>query len=313
MALRAAITASLLVAAGFCRAQQGVAYSAGELANDGSQALYQVNLPTATASRKGFVKANGVSVSALSGLTFGTNGQLYAIGLLNSASQPALMTVATTVPAATVVSSINGLPAIASSGLSLSFGCDGHVWMSSADSNNFWELTPSSGQIRLVGNLGVKITALATYNSVLYGIGGNGNANLYTIATDTAKTTLIGSYTVAASNPVDAGFDSTGALWGLVRNFNPNGNSLPSGLNALYQINTTSGAMTSAGMIANPGQTNLPYPVTLSGLAIGPPVCNAVAPSTSSKEAPASSPVGLGSLIFALLLSACLIFKPKRF
>jgi len=305
MALRAVIAASLLVVAGLCRAQS-VAYSAGELAADGSQALYRVSLTGGTASRLGYVRDGGGNpVSALGGMTFGLDTQLYAIGAPKGAQNPSLMTVATTLATATMVSTISGLSASASTGLSLSFSCDGHLWMASSDSKNFWELTPGTGQIRLVGNLGVKITALATSGNVLYGIGGSGNANLYTIATGTGVATKVGSYNASVSNPVDASFDSSGTLWGMIRNFDSaNPSNLPSGLNALAQINPGTGAMTSAGTIANPSQTNLTYPAPLSGLAVAPPTCSVTQPSSPSPAgAPVLSPIGLGLLFIVMLVS----------
>lgn len=310
MALRAFIAASFLVVAGLCRAQ-GTAFSAGELASDGQgQALYRVNFGSLTASRIGYVKAPGnVPVSSLGGLTFGLDGQLYAIGALNGLTQNTLLTLNQSLASATVVSQVNGLPSSASTGLSLSFGCDGRLWMASADSNNFWELTPGTGQTRLVGNLGVKITALTTRNNALYGIGGSGNANLYSIATDTGHTTLIGPYNASAANPIDAGFDTSGTLWGLIRNFN--GNDLPTQLNALVQINPTSGGLSSIGNVANPGQTGLPYPAPLSGLAVAPPVCS-VTPPPVAVGAPALSPIGLGIFLLSLVATVGFVFSRRR-
>lgn len=310
MALRAFIAASFLVVAGLCRAQ-GTAFSAGELASDGQgQALYRVNLGGLTASRLGYVKAPGnIPVASLGGLTFGLDGQLYALGALNGSQQTTLLTLSQSVASATVVNPVSGVPSQASSGLSLSFGCDGRLWMASADSSNFWELTPGTGQARLVGNLGAKITALATRNGVLYGIGGSGNANLYSIATDTGKATPIGPYNTAVPNPVDAGFDASGTFWGLIRNFN--NSDLPTQLNALVQINSGSGSMSAAGSIANPGQSGLTFPVPLSGLAVAPPVCSAPPPPVPV-GAPALSRLGLGLFALSLLVLASFAYSLRR-
>lgn len=307
MALRAFIAASFLVVAGLCRAQ-GVAYSAGEPSVDG-QALYRINLSTKAASRIGFVKAGNTAVSTFAGLTFGLDGQLYAIGSLG-ASQPSLLTLNQTLGSATTLSQINGVSSTATTGLSLAFSCDNHLWMASADSSNFWELTPGTGQTRLVGNLGVKITALATRNGVLYGIGGSGNANLYSIATGTGKATLIGPYNTSAPNPVDASFDDSGVLWGLVRNFN--GNDLPTQLNTLVQLNPTTGAMSTVGSIANPGQTTLTYPVPFLGFAVAPPTCSSDPPPAPIVGAPVLSKAGLAAFVLSLLASVYFAFSLRR-
>lgn len=310
MALRAFIAASFLVVAGLCRAQ-GTAFSGGELASDGQgQALYRVNLGSLTATRLGYVKApSNVPVTSLGGLTFGLDGQLYALGALNGAPQTTLLTLSQSVASATVVSQVNGVPSQASSGLSLSFGCDGRLWMASADSNNFWELTPGTGATRPVGNLGVKVTALTTRGNVLYGIGGSGNANLYSIDTNTGHATLIGPYNTSAANPVDAGFDASGTLWGLIRNFN--NNDLPTQLNALVQISPTSGGMSAVGSIANPGQSGLTFPVPLSGLAVAPPVCS-VTPPPVAVGAPTLSPIGVGIFLLSLIATVGFAFSRRR-
>jgi hypothetical protein len=313
MTLRALIAASFLVVAGLCRAQ-GVAYTTGDIsAVDGSQMVYQLNLASRTVTPVGSSgsTSNG-TIILLNGLTFGTDGNLYAIAAASSASQPALVTLSRTLGKATVVSQISGLPSSASAGLSLAFSCDGHLWMASSDSGNFWELTPGTGQTRLVGNLGVKITGLAVRVGVLYGAGGNGNANLYTIATDTAAVTAIGPYGQAAPNPVDAAFDGSGTLWSLLHNANDNGGNLPSQPNVLAQIDPASGAMNSLGNIANP-PVSLPFPAKMRGLAIAPPSsCSDPPPPPPSDAvgAPALSPVGLG--VFILSLLAVVFLAPAK-
>lgn len=311
MTLRAVFAASFLVVAGLCRAQ-GAAFTAGELSADG-QALYRVNFSARTATRIGFVKANGGAVSSLAGLTFGSDGQLYALGTLAGATQPSLLMLNQSLGSASVVSQLGGIASSATTALSLSFSCDGHLWMTSADTSNFWELTPSTGQTRLVGNLGVKITAMAARGNVLYGIGGSGNANLYSIATANAKATLIGPYNAGAPNPVDGGFDTAGVLWGLLRNFD--GSTLPTQLNTLVQIDPATGALTTVGTIANPGQSGLTFPVPFNGLAVAAPACGSVPPPPPAEPtfgAPAISPAGLGAFVFSLLVSAYLALLPLR-
>src|SRR5579883_221426 len=228
MTLRAFIAASFLVVAGLCRAQ-GVAFTTGDIsAVDGSQMVYQVNLAARTVTPVGpSGSVAGGAILLLNGLTFGTDGSLYAIASVVG-SPPLLVTLSRTLGKAAVVSQINGVPSEAAASLSLGFSCDGRLWMASSDSGNLWELTPGSGQTRAVGSLGAKITGLAARGQVLYGIGGNGNANLYSIATDTGKATSIGPYGKTVANPVDAAFDGSGTLWSLVRNANDSGGNLPS-------------------------------------------------------------------------------------
>jgi streptogramin lyase len=246
-------------------------------------------------------------------LTFGTDRKLYAVALPRNSSQPLLVSLNQASASASVVSAIRSVSATSASSLSLAFGCDDRLWMAASDSNSFWELTPSSGQTRLVGSLGAKITSLAVRDDVLYGFGGNGNANLYRVDPNTGQATLIGPYGAAAPNPVDGAFDADGTLWGLIRNYNDSGNSgLPTELNILAQIDPTQGTMTNARTIADPN-SNLAYKSRMRGFAIAPPVCSThVNPSPQTTSgAPAMSAISLGALGLALLAAACLAFRRR--
>lgn len=313
MALRAFIAASFLVVAGLCRAQ-GSAYTAGGPAADGTQAIYLLNLSARTATPIGSVGSlNGTPITAVSGLTIGTDKALYAVtGTGGSAS---LLTLNTLNGKASFVSQLRGIDAATAPNLSMSFDCDGNLWMASSSSNNLWQITPGSGDARSVGNLGVKITGLAFRDKVLYGIGGAGNGNLYTIATDTAKATAIGGgYGVNVPNPIDASFDGSGTLWSLLRNFNGNlNNGLPNQLNSLGQINPKSGAMNTVGTIAEP-QTKPLFPTPMSGLAISSPSCSSggVDPPPPAVGAPSLSLAGLGTLVLSLLAGAGIAYRRQR-
>ncbi|MBS0581543.1 MAG: hypothetical protein JSS42_00390 [Proteobacteria bacterium] len=308
MALRAFIAASLLVVAGFCRAQ---AFTVGDPSLvDGSATIYRVNLASRSVSVVGTAGngGNGQPIVAVGALTFSpTDNNLYALAL-TGASSPTLVTLNQSSGKAATVSQVAGVASTLAKGLSLSFDCTGRLWMASADSNNFWELTPGTGQTRLVGNLGVKITGLAFRNGALWGVGGTGNANLYTIATDSGKATSVGAYGVAVSTPVDAGFDAAGTLWALIRNYD--GFNPPTQLNRLAQINLTTGAMTVAGTIAGPSSGS-PLPETFQGLATAAPVC-AADPSPPAVGAPVLSLAGIGALILSLLLAALSPFSRRQ-
>ncbi|MFT3790036.1 MAG: hypothetical protein QM741_02965 [Rudaea sp.] len=309
MALRAFIAASLLVVAGFCRAQ---AFSVGDPSTaDGSATIYRINLAARTANAIGTAGngANNQPIVAIGALTFSpTDGNLYALAL-TGATTPTLVTLSQTTGKATTVSQVSAVASTAAQYLSLSFDCNGQLWMASAANDNFWKLAPATGATQLVGNLGVKITALAYRNGVLYGVGGSGNANLYSIDTDTGKATPIGAYGTSVSVPVDAGFDSSGTLWALLRNYD--GSNLPSQLNRLGRIDLTSGAMTITGAIAEPVPGSL-LPSTLQGLAIAPPACTAVVATATAVGAPAVSPTGIGVLVLSLLAAAAPAFRRQR-
>ncbi|WP_018971360.1 hypothetical protein [Rudaea cellulosilytica] len=317
MALRAFIAASLLVVAGLCRAQ-GVAYTAGEPSTiDNSQMIYRVDLTTRSTvpvGSAGLYNADPTNPFLLiSGLTFGTDQKLYAVGLPLKASQPLLVTLNPVSGSASVVGPLSGFagtPSAAS--LSLSFSCDGRLWMASSENNNFWEVTPTNGQTRLVGNLGVKLTSLAAKGGTLYGFGGSGNANLYSINMSTATAGAIGAYGIAVPNPVDGAFDASGTLWSLLRNYNDLNNSpLPSQLNTLAQIDPAKGTMSTLGTIADP-KTNPLYKSRMRGLAIAPPVCVDPPPPTATVGAPMLSPMGLGALVASMFAAALLGLRGRR-
>jgi hypothetical protein len=164
----------------------------------------------------------------------------------------------------------------------------------------------------LVGSLGAKITSLAVQNNVLYGFGGNGNANLYSIDPNSGQATSIGPYDTPAPNPVDGAFDAGGVLWSLVRNYNDSGGSgLPSQLNTLAQIDPTQGTMTISGTIADPNPSPS-YKSRMRGFAIAPPVCSAALvdpPFAQTSSAPAVLPMNLGVLGLLLSAAACFAFR----
>ncbi len=313
MTLRAFIAASFFAVAGLCRAQ-GTAFTTGDgYSADGSPVVYQINLAARTVTPIGASGSiNNGAILLLNGLTFRSDGNLYAVAGVYGLP-PALVTLSRTLGKASLVSQIGGVPSTSAAGLSLAFSCDDRLWMASSDSGNFWELNPSTGQTRQVGTLGAKITGLAARGNVLYGVGGNGNANLYTIATDTGKATLIGAYGASASvpNPVDAAFDAGGALWGLIRNANDSGSSLPSQSNVLAQIDPIAGAMSVVGNIANP-PSSLPFP-RLRGMAIAPPSScgDPPPPSNPTAGAPLLSPWGIGVLVLSLLATVSFVQRKR--
>lgn len=307
MALRALIVASLLAVAGLCRAQ-GVAYTAGEPSTvDGSQMIYRVDLATRLTSQVGSAGLYNNDptnpITLLSGLTFGLDQNLYAVALPQTSQQPLLVTVNQQNGRVSVVSPITGLTGSPpASSLSLAFGCDGNLWMASSQTNNFWKLS-LAGQAQFIGNLGVKLTSIAAKGGVLYGFGGSGNANLYSIDVSSGSVSAIGPYGVAVPNPVDGAFDASGALWGLLRNYNDFNNSgLPQQLNSLAQISPATGAMSVQGTIADPRMNPL-FKSRMRGLAIAAPVCTVTdpPPSALTAGAPVFSPMGLGVLLMSIL------------
>jgi hypothetical protein len=307
MALRAFIAASLLAVAGICQAQTG--YSAGDLSASNGEWIYRVSLSAKTATRIGTAGLySGAQVTGLGGLTIGIDNKLYAAGQVGTSTQAFLLTLNTANGAVASAVTLSGVTASATPGLSLAFSCDGRLWMTQVDNNNLWLVTPSSGQTQLIGNLGAKITGLATLGNTLYGMGGSGNSNLYSIATDTAAATRIGGYAVgSALNSVAGGFDGSGTLWTVNSNFN--GTDAPTQANALAQINPSTGAMTTLGGITFPTPTGSPFPTTLQGLAIAAPVCTSSPsdPGGSSNAlpgAPGLSRAALGALALLLLVGA---------
>lgn len=320
MALRAFIVASLLAVAGLCRAQ-GVAYTAGEPSTvDNSQMIYRVDLATRSATPVGsaglYNNDSANPILLLSGLTFGVDQKLYAVALPSTAQQPLLVTISLQSGRASVVAPISGLTGSPpASSLSLAFGCDGRLWMASSETNNLWGVNSTTGQVNFVGSLGTKLTSMAAQGSALYGFGGSGNANLYSIDVNSGSTHVIGAYGVSVPNPVDGAFDASGALWGLLRNYNDFNNSgLPLQLNSLAQINLTTGAMNVTGVIADPPRPNPSYKARMRGFAIAPPVCTdgGPPPAMSAFAAPALSPVGLGAFLVSMLGAALIAFRQRR-
>lgn len=272
MPLRAFIATLLLgVFASQARAADIIGY--GEAYN----VLYSVDLTTQTAVQiGGSGLINGQQTpSIITGLTFNPAGTLYAVW--DAGPTKILVTVD---KATGLVASVGNLNVNTSAqlDLALAFTSDGNLWMSSSD-GRIWSVDPGTAAITLVAtNPGVKITGLAAKGMALYGAGGLGNNNFYSIDTGKGTAALIGTYgTSNAISFVSPGFDSSGQLWGILDYIPPLNGASSVQWSDLARIAPASGALTDLGKITPPSTyaqnsptfQNLSY-VGIRGLAIAP-------------------------------------------
>lgn len=265
--------------------------------------LYRVDLNTAVAEPVGLAGTYAAQrIGDVEGLAFAPDGALYGA----ADGQRLLVRLDKTTGKATVLGAMP-VPAAAegadgSPDFGLSFTCNGKLWLASDKSMNLWEVTPGNGQLRLVGNMGVRISGLAARGNALYGISAEGDEGIYFIDTSNAKADLIAKLNPKQRYISDAGldFDASGQLYATFDYLPPPNDTDPLvQYSDLAKININTGAVTIVGPIKG-----APRFVGLEGLAIAPPQC--LAPGgTVSLPVPALSSqanLALGALVLLLAL-----------
>ncbi len=151
----------------------------------------------------------------------------------------------------------------------LSFTCDGRLWLSSDAVKKLWEIDTFTGVAMLVGDTGVKISALAGYDNDLYGLGVDEDEGLYQIDRETGAATLIGRTGLPYSF-YDAGmdFDAEGNLWATL-DFNPP----PSGRNQDFRVSEIVQIDRETGLAGPPVLVQGASTIEVESLALAPTIC----------------------------------------
>ena len=295
MPLRAFLAALVLAVAHVAAAADVVGYS------EAFDTLFRVDLTTRTAQEIGRATPIGVTrYSIIDGLTFSPGGQLF--GVSDAHAVKTLLRISSNSGLATRIGTLD-LGTAQELDLGLAFTADGRLWMSSSP-GDFWQVDPATAAVTRIGNLGVRITGLASVGNVLYGAGGQGDNNLYRIDPDTATPTLIGAYGsdvnyVSAASPA---FDASGQLWVLL-DYVPGTSPTPEWSDLAR--GATSGALSNLGPVTAPA--NAPYFddlhfIGLRGFAIVPPAASGGGGNVSSTPA-LSWPVLLALPLLLMVLA----------
>lgn len=294
MPLRAFIAALFLCAVG------GRAIAADVIGySEAFDTLFRVNLTTHTADLVGPAGyIGGQRVANIEGLTFSPQGDLYAV----ADNIKGLVRINSGAGQATLVGPLNlaGQSIGEQLDLGLTFTCDGKLWLSAAN-GKFWQIDPTTGTSRLVGNLGVKVTGLTSRGNLIYAAGSQGNNNLYLIDPATAGVTLIGPYGSSTGYVTTAspGFDASGKLW-LVLSYvppQPGTVTIPE-WSDLASLDVDTGALVNTGNITGPAVLQTSFYGELKGLALLSPTCTAAAES----GVPSTPTLPLKGLVFLIVL-----------
>jgi hypothetical protein len=256
------LLAVLLIASPVAAIAQTVGYGAG------FSELYRITLADGSLVRVG--PAAGIGFNDVEGLAFAADGTLYGVadqtmqvGGGGSATTDFLIRISTATGAGSLVGQLPGLQGQGTGSGQLDYGlaftCDGRLWMSSETIGSLWEVNPSTGSVRLVGNTGASISGLAARGNVLYGVSVDPQPRLYRIDTASAAATVIGPLGVGGVVVgVGLDFDSAGQLWATL---DP-GATVP-GFSRLVRVDPQTGAGT---VVA---QLPIEF-VTMKALAIAP-------------------------------------------
>lgn len=210
--LLARLTAGLMALLPLAAAAEPFGYAAG------FATLYRIDLATGNATVVGEIGYNDVE-----GLAFGHDGQLYGVADATTAGTSTGLTdlLIRINPLTGAGSLIGPLPGLQGQGpggnldYGLAFTCDQRLWLSSDTTHQLWEVTPGTGATRLVGNLGLPISGLASRGNDLLGLSVGSAPTLYRIDPATGASAEIGALGVGGVVD-DAGldFDGNGFLWG---------------------------------------------------------------------------------------------------
>ncbi|HZP65944.1 MAG TPA: hypothetical protein VFB32_06510 [Rudaea sp.] len=262
--------------------------------------LVSVNLTTRKATELGAAGYFGQQrVANVEGLSMSPDGNLYAV----SDALKVLVRINPANGAASLVGPLN-LAGESNPSAQLDFGmtftCDGSLWLSAGD-GNFWQVDPSTGATTLIGNMGVKVTGLASSGETIYAAGSQGNNQLYTVDPGSAHVTAIGAYgTTNYITTTSPAFDATGKLWAILGYIPPNTTNFPQ-QSDLANLDTAKGTLTNHGGISVPQDLETNYFGNLRGFAISPPACVLRRPTDAT---PAVSGRGLALLIGLVMLVA---------
>jgi len=274
--------------------------------------LYTIDLAAPSAATVGVAgRYAGQQIGNISGLSFSPDEDLYAVaGGIGGLAQ-----INPSTGAATIVGSFGlagqGDPAHNDAlDLSMTFGCDGTLYLASAYAGKLWTVDPSSGATTLVGATGHTITGLVARNTILFGAGGRGDNTFYRVDTKTGEAMPIGTFGDGIGtwiNSVSMSFDDEGTLWAVLNYVPPApGSTNVPDWSDLAKIDTSTGNMTIVGPITGPDDLRQ---VGMKGFAIGPPRCLAGASGLAS--APVGTPPWLLALVGLLIASAAFALRRR--
>ena len=273
--------------------------------------LYGIDLAGHTAAKIGVAGFYGNQrIGNISGLSFSPDADLFAV----AGGMNALASINPATGAATILGSFGltgqGDPARNDAlDLSMTFGCDGTLYLASAYADKLWTVDPANGATTLVGATGQTITGLVARNTMLYGAGGRGDNTFYRVDPQTGAATAIGSFGDGISawiNSVSMSFDDEGKLWAVLNYVPPApGSTNVADWSDLATIDPSTGNVTIVGPITGPEDLRQ---VGMKGFAIGPPRC--IAGASGIASAPVGTPPWLAALV--VLLIACAAWTLRR-
>ncbi len=268
--------------------------------------LYRIDLDTRRATLVGSAGVYaGRALAQFSGLTYGPGGDLYAV----AATHKALIRINNATGAGTFVGAFGlagqGSGQFDALDLSMTWGCNGQFWLTSAVTRELWAVDPTTAISTRIGNTGRQLSGLTIRHGKLYGTGINADQGLYLIDTATAAATRVGP--IVGNVPwIEPDFAANGTLWATF-SYNPPQNREWSDL---ARIDVGTGAATNLGPITGP--ESLRY-ISMKGLAVAPNSCHPAPGGNGTPAAtlPVRSPWALLALGLLLIGSARRRLRPS--
>ncbi len=130
----------------------------------------------------------------------------------------------------------------ASGDYGLTFTCDGRLIMSSDQTARAYQLDLATGRASQQSTpLSTGMTALANWGDDIYGVGVDGDENLYRIDPSTGDQTLVGALQTPTFNDAGLAFDADGNLWLITDGTVLSNGRVDYGPSRIYKVNTQTG------------------------------------------------------------------------
>ncbi len=270
-------------------------YAINSDAADNADNLLQIDLATGEYTVIGKLQVPFVDTE---GLALAEDQTLYAV----DDNTDTLLTLSTSTGIAQPVNGEQGNLGITtpSGDYGLTFTCGGQLVMSSDQTRLAYRIDLSNGRATQRSlSIDSGLTALATWGEQIYGVGVDGDENLYLLDPDTGNLKRIGALGTPTFNDAGMAFDTDGQLWLVTDGTVTSNNQVQYGPSKIYKVDTQTGQAT---FVAD----------TIGGVE-----SLAIAAATGCDRAPGATPVPTLTLLNKILLSLLLAllavgFLPRK-
>ncbi len=217
-----------------------VGYAINSDAAENADNLLQIDLATGEYTLIGKLQVPYVDTE---GLALAEDQTLYAV----DDNTDTLLTLSTSTGIAQPVNGQQGNLGLStpSGDYGLTFTCSGQLIMSSDQTRQAYRIDLSNGRATQRSlSIDAGLTALATWGEQIFGVGVDGDENLYRLNPDSGELIRIGSLETPVFNDAGLAFDEQGQLWLVTDGTVTSNGQVDYGPSRIYKVDTESGKAT---------------------------------------------------------------------